>query len=84
LWSGGSFGATASCLITADDRLIVWADQGTLTLVETAGRSSEKYLQLAQLDRMFRTDVWPHIALSDGRLYCKDRDGNLKCLQLGR
>jgi hypothetical protein len=29
------------------------------------------------------TRDWPHIVLADGRLYCKDRLGNLKCLVIG-
>lgn len=83
-WAGGSFGDAGSCLVTSDDRLVVWGDQGTLALAETAERSPDRYSELARVDHIFRTDVWPHIVLAEGRLYCKDRDGNLKCFSVGQ
>ncbi len=82
IWRGGLYGDTASCIATKDDRLIVWAKHGDLTLVETAERSPKKYTELAKTGSIFSRDVWPHIVLSNGRLYCKDRDGNLKCFKL--
>ena len=82
VWRGGRFGDTGSLLATADDRLIAWADQGELVLVETALREPERYRELARKRRIFASDVWPHVVLSAGRLYCKDRDGNLVCLSL--
>ena len=83
IWRGGrGFGDTASCIVTSDGRLIVWGRRGDLALVETADRSPKKYTELARKTGVFKTDVWPHIVLSGGRLYCKDRDGNLKCFKL--
>ena len=82
LWRGGVFGDTASCLVTSDDRLIVWADRGELVLAETATRSPKQYTELARRRGIFQSDVWPHIVLSDGRLFCKDRNGNIKCFKL--
>ena len=82
IWRGGRFGDTGSLLATSDDRLVVWADRGELVLVETAVRQPAKYTELARKRRIFASDVWPHIVMSGGRLYCKDRDGNLKCFQL--
>lgn len=82
LWRGGRFSDTATCIATSDDRLIVWANHGELALVETANRSPDKYTELSKKEAVFERDVWPHIVLSNGRLYCKDRDGNLKCIEL--
>lgn len=82
IWRGGKFGDTASILATDDDRLIIWADRGELVLAENAARSPGKYTELARRSRMFSSDVWPHIVLSDGRVFCKDRQGHLKCLKL--
>jgi hypothetical protein len=48
-------------------------------LLETARRSPTKATLLAQSAPLFGADAWPHVALAEGRLYCKDRDGNLKC-----
>ncbi len=81
-WRGGKFGDTASCLVTRDDRLIVWANRGELALVETAGRSPDKYVELARKRGIVARDAWPHIVLANGRLFCKDRDGNMKCFKL--
>jgi outer membrane protein assembly factor BamB len=83
VWRGGrGFGDTASCIATSDGRLIIWGRRGDLALAETADRSPRKYTQLALKRRIFKNDAWPHIVLSGGRLYCKDRDGNMKCFRL--
>ncbi len=83
LWQENRIGVTASCLITSDDRLITWAGQGDLILCETAVRSPKQYTELARRKVDFRRDVWPHVVLADQRLYCKDRDGNIRCFTLG-
>lgn len=82
VWRGGRFGDTGSLVATADDRLVVWADRGELVLVESALREPAGYKELARRRKVFASDVWPHIVLSGGRLYCKDRDGNVKCFKL--
>ena len=61
----------------------MWGGRGQLTLVETAGKSADQYKPLASLEKVFNDDVWPHVVLANGRLYCKDRDGNLACFALG-
>jgi outer membrane protein assembly factor BamB len=83
-WSGGSFGDPGSCIVTKDDRLIVWGLRGKLALVETAERSPNKYHELASRDGLGRDLAWPHVVLAEGRLFCKDRAGNMTCWQLGR
>jgi outer membrane protein assembly factor BamB len=80
LWSGGKVGSQGSCILTIDDRLIVYANKGRLTLVETAKRSPQKYTQLASETVFSKTDAWPHVVLANGRLICRDRDGNVRCL----
>lgn len=84
LWEGGEFADAGSCILTADQRLIVWGHHGRLVLVESAQRSPGAYKELAKLDRVFKSDVWPHVALSDGKLICKDRLGNVKCFAIGK
>ena len=42
IWRGGRFGNTASCIVTSDDRLIIWGRLGDLVLAETADRSAKK------------------------------------------
>lgn len=80
-WTGGGSGTPGSCILTGDDRLIVWSDNGDLSLVETAKRSPGRYRELARKRRLFRSDAWPHVALAGGRLYVKDRQGHLACLE---
>jgi outer membrane protein assembly factor BamB len=82
IWRGGRFNDTASCIATSDGRLIIWAGRGELALVETADRSPDKYTELARTPATFESDVWPHVVLSGGRLFCKDRNGNMKCFVL--
>ncbi len=84
LWEGGNFGDPGSCIVTADDRLIQWGGRGKLALIDTAVRSPAKYNELASIDRVFAADAWPHVAMADGRLHCKDRDGNLACFEMTR
>lgn len=84
LWDGGFVSDPGSCLVTSDDRLIVWGHNGTLTLVETAGRSPKEYTELGKLDRVFSTHAWPHVALASGRLAVKDRRGNVKVFAVAR
>jgi len=81
-WAGGRFGDAGSCILTSDERLIVWSGQGDLTLCETAKRSTDRYTQLAQLTGLSNTEAWPHVVLADGRLYCKDRAGRLRCFEV--
>lgn len=84
IWEGPYTGSAGSCILTADDRLIVWSGNGSLLLAETQTRSPGVYKELARKEGVFNTEVWPHIVLSGGRLYCKDRRGNLKCFSLRR
>ncbi len=81
-WEGGNFGDAGSCIVTADDRLILWGGRGKLALVDTASRSPAKYHELVMVDRVLPADAWPHIVLANGRLYCKDRDGHLACFEV--
>lgn len=78
-WSGGKVGAAGSCILTSDQRLVVYSDNGRLSLVETAQRSPQRYEELAAQTVLTRTDAWPHVVLSAGRLICRDRDGNVRC-----
>ncbi len=83
VWKGPSgLGDPGSCIVTADDRLIVWSNEGTLLLMDTAARSPEAPNVLYRRDRIFRTDAWPHVVLAGNRLLCKDRDGNFKCFKI--
>ncbi len=82
LWQGGKSGSPGSCILTQDERLVTWTDKGNLSLAETYARSPKKYTELASQRGMFRTDAWPHVVLAEGRLFVKDRNGNLACLTL--
>ena len=82
VWVGGKVGSQGSCILTSDERLIVYANQGDLTLVETAKRSPNKYTELASKQVLSTTDAWPHVVLAAGKLICRDRDGSVRCLSV--
>lgn len=83
LWSGGKTGYPGSCIVTADDRLIVWAARGRLLLADTADRSPRRLRILAEKENLGTDYAWPHVVLSGGRLFCKDRSGTIRCLVIG-
>lgn len=82
LWDGGTFSDPGSCIVTADEKVLVYGYNGKLALVEGARTSPKKYQELAVRDKIFRAAAWPHVALAQQRLYCRDREGNLVCFTL--
>lgn len=81
-WEGGDFGDAGSCIVTSDNRLIIWGGQGALAVAETASQSPSTYQELSRMDKVFSEDVWPHVVLSHYRVYCKGWSGRLKCFEL--
>lgn len=84
IWSGENIGTPGSCIVTADERLIVWGKSGELFLVETAERSPEKFTLLAHNNQVLSDLAWPHVVLANGRLVCKDRGGALVCFRVAK
>jgi outer membrane protein assembly factor BamB len=82
-WEGGTFSDPGSCILTSDDRLIVYGHNGKLALVETAKRSPKAYKELALRDQIFGTHAWPHVVFANKRVYCRDREGHLVCFAIG-
>jgi hypothetical protein len=82
LWHGGRFGEAGSLVATADNKLVIWGGSGTLVIADIT--KPEKYNELVRVDNLSDSDVWPHVALADGRLLCRDRQGRLKCWELGK
>lgn len=76
-WEGNSVGDPGSCVVTGDGRLVAYGLNGKLLLVEGAKRSPNAYKELAVKDKLFRSEAWPHVALAGGRVYCRDRGGNM-------
>lgn len=81
-WDGGRFGDASSLAVTGDGRIVVWANNGDLALVESADRSPDAYKELAMLKGQGEAEAWPHVVLAEGRAFCRDRVGNLKCFAL--
>jgi hypothetical protein len=93
-WKGArdkfGFGLDGSAVVTGDGRLIVFGSKGSkhrLALIDI-GRSQPSLLSsdedvFAGLKRG-RARAWPHVVLANGRIYCKDLDGNLVCFALNR
>lgn len=83
-WEGGTIGDPGSCLVTRDKRLVVYGLNGKLMLIEGAGRSPNAYKELAVRDKLFASAAWPHVALADGRIHCRDREGHLAAYSVGK
>ncbi|MCX7591244.1 MAG: PQQ-binding-like beta-propeller repeat protein, partial [Kiritimatiellae bacterium] len=82
LWSGGQFG-NGSIIATADGRLILWG-HNTLALVEDAKRSPSTYKEVARVSPVLGGDgtCYPHVALANGKIVCRNKDGLLAVLSL--
>ena len=83
-WEGGAIGDPGSCIVTGDGRLLVYGSNGKLILVEGAKRSPKAYKELAAKEKLFESSAWPHVAIAGGKIYCRDRDGNLTAFTLGK
>ena len=81
-WMGGRYSDAGSCLVTADGRLLIWANSGDLSLTETVKRSPSKVTILQEKRGVFRGMAWPHVVLADGRIYVRDISGAMKCFAL--
>lgn len=83
IWKGAGFNYGASLVLTSDERLIVLGNRGKLRLVETGHHEIKKYKELAARETLRRDDIWSHVVLANGRLFCKDVRGRLVCLKVG-
>ncbi len=80
IWQGEETGEAGSCIVTSDERLIVWCANGKLLLVDSAQNSPDQPMVLARHEIPSLSDVWPHVAIANSRLVCRDRSGTLICL----
>jgi outer membrane protein assembly factor BamB len=83
-WEGARIGDAGSCIITADEKLLVWGRSGTLLLADISASNSGQYVELARIDDLADSEVWPHHAIAGKRLYCRDRRGRLICFETTR
>lgn len=95
-WKGSGreaeFGRDGSCLVTGDDRLVVFGSRGRdfrLALAETVTQSAKKCRMLSSRHNVFagktgNKRAWPHVVLANRHVYCKDVLGNIVCLRLKR
>ncbi len=81
LWTAGYFGEDASCLLTRDEKLLVFGKR-KLALVDIAGPAADAYHELALIKNLGATYSWPHVTLAQGRLLVKDDKGKLMCFVL--
>lgn len=81
-WEGAAVGDAGSCVVTSDDKLIVWANRGDLLLVDLATCEKPEYRELARVGRLANGDVWPHVVVAHHQIVCRDRMGNLKTFSI--
>lgn len=79
-WRGGNFGRDSSCLVTGDDKLLVFGSRD-LGLVE-ASPKSKKYRELTRVKDVIGGTCYPHLALADGIVVVKNKQGDVVCLSV--
>ena len=79
-WRGGSLG-NGSCIVTAADNRLIAFGNGKLVLLD-ALPADRRYHELSRLEGIVRATCYPHVALADGVLCCKDKKGDLVCLSV--
>lgn len=67
-------------MTAGDERLLVFG-QGRLLLFEGLAADGGG-AELARVEKVVPGTGYPHVALSDGLVACKDRDGNLVCFSV--
>lgn len=75
VWEGPAVGDDGSCVVTADQKLVVWARRD-LFLADASPTATE-YRELARLNRLAQADAWPHVVVAQGHIHCRDRSGQL-------
>ena len=78
-WRGGSFGH-GSCIMTADEKLLAFG-KGKLVLVD-APATAGTYRELSRAEGIVRGTCYPHLALANGLICCKDRTGQTVVLSV--
>lgn len=78
MWAKRSGRSKSGSLILADDHLIALSDTGNLAVLPA---SPEGYNPTAQA-KVLNGLCWTQPVLLDGRLYCRDKEGTLKCLNI--
>ena len=53
----GNFGDAGSCILTSDERLIVWGGRGKLAVVDTAVLSPTQYSELARRENVLQLSL---------------------------
>jgi outer membrane protein assembly factor BamB len=79
-WRGGNFGRDSSCLVTGDDKLLVFGSRD-LGLVE-ASPKRKKCSELARVKDVIGGTCYPHLALADGILAVKNKEGDVVCFSV--
>lgn len=79
-WRGGSFGRDSSCLVTGDDKLLIFGSRD-IGLVE-ASPERNKYRELARVRDVVGGTCYPHLALSGGIVAVKNKEGDVVCLSV--
>jgi len=79
-WKGGNFGNGSLLVCSKDDKIIAFGN-GKIVLID-AEPADNKYHELSRIDNVVSATCYPHIALSDGIICCKDRAGNIVCFSV--
>jgi len=76
-WQDLKVGSAASLIATGDDLLILWSDNGDLSLVDASPDEAAPTV-LTRRPGILQDMAWPHPILARGRLVVKDRSGQIR------
>ena len=79
-WRGGNFGRDSSCLVTGDDKLLVFGSRD-LGLVDISP-NNKKYRELTRVRDVIGGTCYPHLALAEGIVAVKNKEGDVVCLSV--
>jgi hypothetical protein len=79
-WRGGSFGRDSSCLVTGDDKLLVFGSRD-LGLVDASPKRN-KCRVLTRVKDVIGGTCYPHLALADGIVAIKNKEGDVACFSV--
>jgi len=77
LWRGKKFEHGSIIALDGDDKILA-CGSGSIALIDC----TDKYSELSRIDHLFSSIAFPNVAISDGIIAAKDRDGNLAVLSV--
>ncbi len=85
LWETGAWGNGGSLIVTGDGKLVVFGGPNNLALFDLNELDPKDPKPLTVREQVLpgdHWDSWPHVALANGRIYCKNRQGRIVAFEV--